>query len=59
MEGQIIEISEQFDDIECKTIYKVIILFDNIPPIKLGKAEIKQKKHPPKNDNSQPYNTDR
>ena len=40
MKGQIIDLKEVFDDVECRTKYQAVIWFDNIPDLKLGGAEL-------------------
>ena len=40
MKGQIIDLKEIFDDIECKTKYQAVVWFDDMPDLKLGGGEL-------------------
>ena len=42
MSGNILEIREIFDEVTFTTKYQIVVWFDELPNIKLGKCEITQ-----------------
>jgi len=40
--GRIVTVTEMFDDIECRVVYQVTIVFEDSPKLNLGKCVVKQ-----------------